>query len=122
MKQILNIITAIILVSFVAGCAGTKVTYLEPEKFMEKAKAFDTSVTTTTYLGTSQDRIYYEFCDYVTITDIFKISDKPKRTIYWTELEKISQENIDQLNSRKREKEQLKENSKVIDIRGLQLK
>ena len=97
MKKIKLFFFAIIVISVgIIGCAGKKIEYLEPEIFMERARTNIGSAHTCTYIGTSQDRVYFE---HMTIA---LLSDKPYYIVYWTDIEDIPKEFIDKLETEKK--------------------
>ena len=79
------------------GCASTKAEYLKPEAFMEMAKRWPTSIHGYTYIGASRKKIYIEFETVLTSMAFLGFSNKPAYTIYWTEVEKIPKEFVDNL-------------------------
>ena len=89
--------------ALLAGCSSTKVKYLTPDEFMARARTIDSSASSERFVGTGLDRIYYEYSNYITLTGFLKISDKPNRTLYWTDLDKVPQSFIDKLTAEKRE-------------------
>ena len=76
-------VIVISLICILAGCSSTKIKYLNSEEFLKQAALTEGMHTalTCTYIGTTRDRVYLEFENYITF-----FRKKPITTVYWTEL------------------------------------
>ena len=74
------------LICVIAGCSSTKIKHLNSEEFLKQAALTEGmhSALTCTYIGTTHDRVYLEFENYITF-----LRKKPVTTIYWTELNEL---------------------------------
>jgi hypothetical protein len=116
MKKINIIITVIFAIMLLSGCSSTKVKYLAPDEFMARARTIDSSASTERFVGTGLGRVYYEYSNFITLAGFLKISDKPKRILYWTDLEKVPPAFIEKLTAQKKEYYELLEEHKNKEI------
>lgn len=103
---------ALFATMFLAGCSNTRVKYLAPDEFMARARTIDSSASSERFVGTGLNRIYYEYSNFITVAGFLRISDKPKRTLYWTDLDKVPPVFIERLTTQKKEYYELLEEHK----------
>ena len=93
--SLLYIILAILccLTLAIISYSTTQNRYLKPEKFMSQLQEIKqmNSAYKTTYIGSSDSRVYLEY--YTAITLI----GKGKTVIYWTKIEDLSSEQLKQI-------------------------
>ena len=85
-----------------SSCSSTRVRYQKPEKFIESARTIMSSADTYTYLGTSQERIYYEYTTIITPLSILGISKSAKTTIFWSDRKDIPPSIVSRLEEEKK--------------------
>ena len=84
MKTIILILGIITL--FLTGCSSTKVIHVDAEEFLQHAEVIKGmhSAASATYIGSTHDRAYIEFENYITF-----IRKAPVTYIYWTEIDSL---------------------------------
>ncbi|MFH1230069.1 MAG: hypothetical protein V1709_01090 [Planctomycetota bacterium] len=97
----MNKIIILIMLITLTGCAGTRIKYVNPAIFIDKAKTIEGSATWYTYIGKSKNRIYLEEGSVITSGRITGLSKKPSVTIYWTELGQIPDSVVNELEIQK---------------------
>ena len=60
------------------------------------------SAETYTYLGTTPDKIYYEYANYVPLLSVIGLSKSPKITIFWTDRKQIPTSIISKLEAERK--------------------
>ena len=101
MKNIILIAVITICVSSASRADSLK--HVDAETFMKEAEMIGmiTSTDTSAFIGSVWNRVYIEHSTVITVAHILHLKEKPTITVYWTELDTLPKDVIEDIKSGK---------------------
>ena len=86
-------IISVFIPCLLLACSNTRTKYLPPQEFIQKSLKINevNSAHSTAYIGKTSSRIYLEHWTGISL------SKKGKTTVYWTDISKLSEEEINSI-------------------------